>query len=131
MIVLDTHALVWWVSEDPTLSQVAKAAIVNEQNSGRILVSAITAWEVAALVARERLVLSMDAGSWFAAVGQLDAVHIVPVDAEIAIKSADLPGAFHEDPADRFIVATARKYAAPLVTHDDRMRAYAHVKTIW
>jgi len=38
---------------------------------------------------------------------------------------------FHKDPADRMIVATARKFAAPLVTKDLKIRAYAHVKTIW
>jgi PIN domain nuclease of toxin-antitoxin system len=53
------------------------------------------------------------------------------VDVEVATKSVDLPGDFHKDPADRMIVATARKLAVPLVTKDDKIRAYAHVKTIW
>ncbi|MDF3835677.1 type II toxin-antitoxin system VapC family toxin [Cupriavidus basilensis] len=131
MIVLDTHALVWWVSGDPLLSRKAKASIEKELDGGQILISSISAWEVAALVARERLVLSMDATSWFATVGQLEAVRIVPVDAEIAIKSVELPGVFHKDPADRMIVATARKFAVPLVTKDEKIRAYPHVKTVW
>jgi PIN domain nuclease of toxin-antitoxin system len=57
--------------------------------------------------------------------------HLYALDAEVAIKSVDLPGDFHKDPADRMIVATARKLAVPLVTKDDKIRAYAHVKTIW
>lgn len=83
------------------------------------------------LVKRDRLVLSMDVSSWLAAVTQIDAVRFVPVDVEVATKSVELPGAFHQDPADRMIVATARKLAVPLVTKDDRIQAYAHVKTIW
>jgi PIN domain nuclease of toxin-antitoxin system len=55
----------------------------------------------------------------------------MPVDAEIAIKSVDLPGDFHKDSVDRMIVATARKLAVPLVTKDEKIRSYAHVKTIW
>ena len=131
MIVLDTHALVWWVAGDSTLSKKAKAAIEQELSGGEIIVSAISAWEIAMLVEREKLVLSMDVGSWLATVSGVGAVRFMPVDTEIAIKSVDLPGDFHKDPADRMIVATARKLAVPLVTKDEKIRSYAHVKTIW
>ena len=131
MIVLDTHALVWWVAGDSTLSKKAKAAIDRELSGGEIIVSAISAWEIAMLVEREKLVLSMDVGSWLATVAAVEVVRFMPVDAEIAIKSVDLPGDFHKDPADRMIVATARKLAVPLVTKDEKIRSYAHVKTIW
>ena len=131
MIVLDTHTLVWWVSGDPTLSKKAKAAIERELAGGEIIVSAISAWEIAMLVEREKLVLSMDVGSWLATVSAIEAVRFAPVDSEIAVKSVELPGEFHKDPADRMIVATARKLAVPLVTKDEKIRACAHVKTIW
>lgn len=131
MIVLDTHTLVWWVNGDDTLSKKAKAAITRELDDGQIIVSAISAWEIAMLVEREKLVLSMDVGSWLATVGEIDAVRFMPLDNEIAVKSVELPGEFHKDPADRMIVATARRLAVPLVTKDEKIRAYAHVKTIW
>ncbi|WP_454739453.1 type II toxin-antitoxin system VapC family toxin [Cupriavidus necator] len=131
MIVLDTHTLVWWVAEDETLSKKAKAAIDRELEGGQIIVSAISAWEIAMLVEREKLVLSMDVGSWLATVAEVEAVHFLPIDIDIATKSVDLPGEFHKDPADRMIVATARKLAAPLVTKDEKIRAYKHVKSIW
>ena len=73
----------------------------------------------------------MDVGSWLATVAEIEAIRFFPVDVEIAMKSVDLPGEFHKDPADRMIVATARKLAVPLVTKDEKIRAYAHVKTIW
>ena len=131
MIVLDTHALVWWVTGDPTLSKRAKTAIERELVGGEILVSSISAWEIAMLVEREKLVLSMDVGSWLAAVANIGAVRFVAVDPEIAVKSVELPGDFHKDPADRMIVATARKFSVSLVTKDEKIRAYAHVRTIW
>lgn len=131
MIVLDTHTLVWWVSGDVALSEKAKTAIDQELAGGDIIISGITAWEIAMLVEREKLLLSMDVENWLATVSEIDAVRFVPVDVEIALKSVALPGDFHKDPADRMIVATARKFAAPLVTKDEKIRAYAHVKSIW
>jgi PIN domain nuclease of toxin-antitoxin system len=131
VIVLDTHALIWWVSGDPTLSKKAKTAIERELAGGEIIISAISAWEITMLVEREKLVLSMDVSSWLASISTIESVRIVPIDAEIAMKSVGLPGVFHKDPADRMIVATARKLAAPLVTMDEKIRAYAHVKTVW
>ncbi len=83
------------------------------------------------LIEKDRLVLSMDIESWFDEVSQIDGVRFIPVDNEISIKSTMLPGKFHKDPADRIIVATARKLAVPLVTADDKIIRYEHVKTIW
>ena len=132
MIVIDTHVLVWWVSESGTLSTAAKRAIKNATKSGsEVLISSISAWEIAMLVEKGRLVLSMDVERWLDEVAQIDGVRFVPVDNEIGIKSAVLPGTFHKDPADRMIVATARKLAVPLVTADEKIIRYEHVKTIW
>ena len=132
MIVIDTHILVWWVSGVETLSTAAKKAIKNAlSNSGEVLVSSISAWEIAMLVEKGRLVLSMDVESWLDEVSQIDGVRFLPVDNEIGVKSTALPGEFHEDPADRMIVATARKLAVPLVTADEKILQYEHVKTIW
>ena len=131
MIVLDTHALVWWVNGDAALSEPARAAIDREQQGGEIILSAITAWEIAMLVENKRLVLSMDVDSWLSTAAEIETVRFWHVDVEIATKSVRLPGDFHKDPADGMIVATARKLAAPLVTKDQKIQAYPHVKTIW
>lgn len=131
MIVLDTHTIVWWVTDDILLSKKARAVIKREQSDGEIIVSAISAWEITMLVAHERLVLSMDVGSWLSTVGEIERVRFLPVDVEIASKSVELPGEFHKDPADRMIVATARKLSVSLVTKDEKIRAYPHVRTIW
>jgi len=52
-------------------------------------------------------------------------------DNEVAIQSVRLPSEFHPDPADRMIVALARRLSTALVTSDAKIRAYKHVKTIW
>jgi PIN domain nuclease of toxin-antitoxin system len=131
VIVLDTHTLVWWVTGDAILSKKAKSVIEREQDGGEIVVSAISAWEITMLVEKDRLVLSMDVGSWLATVKEIEGVKFLPVDVEIASKSVLLPGEFHKDPADRMIVATARKLAVPVVTKDEKIQSYPHVKTIW
>jgi len=83
------------------------------------------------LVSKERVALSMDVGEWLKLVGQIEAVSFVPVDNEVAVQSIQLPGELHNDPADRIIVATARKFSTPLVTADVKLRDYPHVRTIW
>lgn len=132
MIVLDTHALLWWVSGDTqSLSPTAARAIGHEMQGGKVLVSSISAWEIAMLIAKGRIGLSMDIEQWLKTVAEIPSLSFVPIDNEIALKSVELPGEFHKDPADRMIVATARKFSAPLVTADEKIQAYAHVKTLW
>lgn len=99
MIALDTHTLVWWVSDDSRLSAKARKTIAAEQRSkGRILISVISAWEVAMLVAKNRLVLSMDVDDWLAAVQDIDVVEMMPVSMRMAVASTRLPGTFHSMP---------------------------------
>ncbi|WP_035056487.1 type II toxin-antitoxin system VapC family toxin [Andreprevotia chitinilytica] len=132
MVVVDTHTLIWWVSGDcDQLSPAALAAIEVELKGGDIIVSSITAWEIAMLVQKGRITLTMDVAEWLAVVERIEGVHFMSVDNEIGVKSTELPGEFHKDSADRIIVATARKLAVPVVSADEKIRAYAHVHTIW
>jgi len=133
VIVLDTHVLVWWVNGDGGLSAAAERAIAEEMGNpdGLILVSSISAWEIALLIQRGRLLLSTNLEEWLSAVQEIPAVRFVPVNNDIGVQSTRLPDEFHPDPADRIIVALARHMAVPLVTADARIRAYPHVRTIW
>lgn len=133
MIVVDTHILIWWVNGDNQLSANAKAAIDHEQQSedGIILVSAISAWEIALLMGRDRLTLGMNLNAWLETVSTIDGVRFEPVNPSVAVDSTHLPGDFHKDPADRMIVALARHFNASLVTADERIWAYKHVRCIW
>lgn len=131
MILLDTHSLVWWVEFNPRLSASARQAIEREKRSGRIGVSSFTCWEIALLVARNKLCLSNDIRTWLAAVEALSCVSFIPVDNNVALTSVYLPTGLNNDPADRIIVATAMLLNVPIVTTDACMRAYPHVQTIW
>ena len=130
MIVLDTHALVWWVSGGP-LSERARTTIAHHERSRSLYASSISVWEIAALVARGRLELTVDVVEWIARVEALESLRFVTVDNRIALASTRLPGELPRDPADRIIVATARSMDAPLVTRDARLSAYPHLETIW
>ncbi|MCL5041898.1 MAG: type II toxin-antitoxin system VapC family toxin [Gammaproteobacteria bacterium] len=133
MIVLDTHAVLWWVNGDPQLSPNALAAIEQEmrRDSGVILISAITAWEIALLLEKGRITLSMGIDDWLDTLEEIEGVRIVPVDKATLVESTRLPGDFHKDPADRMIVALARHFNATLITADEKINDYRHVKTLW
>ncbi|GJJ02707.1 twitching motility protein PilT [Duganella rhizosphaerae] len=131
MIMLDTHALIWWRDSSARLSPNAKAAIAQEAQDGKIGISAFSFWEIALLVEHNRLRLPLDLASWLAAVEAIDRMRFIPVDNEIAVTSVQLPPGLHKDPADRIIVATAILFDIPIVTADQKIRAYPHVQTIW
>lgn len=125
MILLDTHVLIWAVTDDPRLGSVAQAAIEETGRSDRLAVSAITPWEIALLVQKGRLHLEQEVGTWIETALALPSVQFLPIEPAIAVSSVLLPGAFHADPADRFIVATARHFGISLLTADRAILAYA------
>ncbi|MEN6468073.1 MAG: type II toxin-antitoxin system VapC family toxin [Smithella sp.] len=131
MIVLDTHAWIWWVSSPEFLSETAKQAIDEAATGRNVFISSISTWEIAMLVSRGRIKLTMSPADWVAASEALPFFDFVPVSNSIALKSVHLPGILHHDPADRIIIATAVSLGAVLVTKDEKIRNYPHVKTVW
>lgn len=131
MIVLDTHILLWWVNDPTTLSKPAKKAIDAAVKSRAVHVSCISSWEIALLVERGRLRLALDVRDWLCRCEALPFLTFVAVSNAIAVESVRLPDFPHADPADRIIAATALSLGAALVTKDDKLRNYPHVKTIW
>jgi PIN domain nuclease of toxin-antitoxin system len=131
VIVLDTHTLIWWVDGGEKLSSAAAKSIQHEHLSGRILISSISAWEIAMLVEKSRLALTKEITDWLGIVQRIENVSFVPLDNAIAVSSVQLPGDFHADPADRIITALARKLDATLLTSDKKIISYQFVKTLW
>jgi len=131
MIVLDTHSWVWWVSGDSRLSATAHDAITKAAVESQLHISAISAWEVALLVAKGRLELTIDVNDWISHSEALPFLRFIPVDHRLAVRSVQLNGYPHSDPADRIIIATALSIGAPIVTKDQKIRDYSAVETIW
>ena len=131
MIVLDTHVWLWWISEPGSLSSRARKVVEKAVSEKRLFISSISTWEVAMLVEKGRLELTMDVHDWIARSEALPFIQFVPVTNSIAVKSVYLRGEFHSDPADRIIIATALQLGSSVVTKDDKMHAYQHIKTIW
>ena len=132
MIALDTHAWVWWVASPARIPKRAARLIEQAVEGGeRLLVSAISVWEVAMLAARGRLELTLDVEAWISHAESVPHFHFAPVDNRTAVRAVQLPGFPHRDPADRIIVATAILAGATLITGNERLRAYRAVTTAW
>lgn len=124
MIVLDTHVLVWAAGDDRKLGRKARALIDRLWTLGKVAVPAIAFWEVGLLQARRRLRLPLPVREWRDAVLAAGAIEL-PLDGTVAVRALDLSG-LHEDPADRFIVATALVHEAALMTADERLLDWRH-----
>ena len=121
------------VADSPRIGPEARARIDDERRTGRVGISAIMPWEVALLVAKGRLRLAMDVGVRIDRVLGSPGIDLCPIEPAIALDSARLPGEFHADPADRFLIAAARHWTAALVTADAAILEYSaagHVPTM-
>ena len=115
MILPDTHTLLWYMALNPRLGTQAERRILRSRILGEVAFSAISVWEVALLLAKGRLTLNISAIQWRQ--NLLDSGFIeIPVDGAIAARSVALTD-FHDDPADRIIVATAQE-GHQLITDD-------------
>lgn len=128
MIVLDTHALLWWAADPDRLSPVAAARLRDVERHGGFA-SAISIWELGLKIKRSKLdvVITIDElvrrtlGT---------AIELLPVDTATWVRSLDLPWE-HRDPADRVIVATALLRGVPLMTNDAEIHRFGGVECVW
>lgn len=131
MILLDTHVLVWLVSQPERLSRPAASAIRRARASDGIAIGDVTVWELASLFARGKL---QSHGTVENTVRNLlirSAVQIKPITPEIAALATQFPDDYPHDPVDRLIGATARAEGLALVTRDENIRRSPLLKTIW
>jgi len=128
-LLLDTCAIVWAVADDSRLPAACRAALVAADS--RIHVSPISVAEIACAVERGRLTLDRHWKRWFRHFVALNGWEIIPVDLDIIEEAYSLPGQFQADPADRIIVATARRHGCVAVTADKKILAYPHVEVLW
>lgn len=128
MILLDTHIWFHYINDGPSrLSMGIRRAIRDNPMLG---VSIISCWEIAMLVAKERLRFGVDVLDWITQALKVKGIKLVALTPAIAVLATRLPGSFHKDPADRIIVASCLKLGASLATLDHRIQTWNHIKTI-
>jgi PIN domain nuclease of toxin-antitoxin system len=130
MLLMDTHAWFWSLTEPENLSKEALDLIRRTETDERTIAS-ISIWEFAMMVSRGRIEISMTAEQWLEHAIHKTGLRVLELTPKVAVESCELPGDFHGDPADRIIVATARVNGATLVTKDQKILNYPHVKSIW
>lgn len=127
-LLLDTHVVLWSQTAPDNLGAAASKTLLAMQN--KIFVSSVSALEFARHHALGRLQFSNDVRTWFLEVVRHLQASVVPVDVDIAVEAYRLPDFDHKDPADRLLVATARLHDCQLVTADEKILHYRHVKTV-
>ena len=129
--LLDTHAWVWWVTEDRRLSTRAGAMIRRRVAERNLWISLISVWELAKKVEKQQLILDRPLDRWVEEAVARPGLGVWEMTRPILIQSCELPQPFHGDPADQILVATARHHGAVVITKDQRIRRYAHVQSLW
>lgn len=126
-LLLDTHVWVWTQEEPQRLGPRTKRLVLGAEHETAI--SPMSTVEIARLVAAGEIELSIALAEWVTRSMADLAARTIAVSHEVAMEAYALPGSFHRDPADRVLVATARQDGLTLVTADDRILAYPHVRT--
>jgi PIN domain nuclease of toxin-antitoxin system len=126
--LLDTHIWVWLQEGDASRLKPRSVAFLSQlQRESRLFVSLISVWEIAQLLAKERLVINAPLNQWLQQSWADDALQPWPLTEKILIESTQLPDEAHGDPADRMIMATARIDGFTILTQDKRILAYPSV----
>jgi len=125
--LLDTHALLWWITDDPRLSPRARAFMADGTNA--LLWSSASSWEVALKHALGNLALPAPPAAYLPHHLRANDITSLPVSDAHAFGVADLPP-HHRDPFDRLLVAVARAERVPLITGDPMLARY-EVERIW
>jgi PIN domain nuclease of toxin-antitoxin system len=126
-ILLDTHVWIWSHLDPDRIGKRLTQHILDPANE--LWLSPISLWEFLVLVEKRRLAIPEDPGDWIAAALAEAPMHEAPLNHEVALNSRNIKVA-HEDPADRFLAATAAVYDLVLATADERLLAGKGFRTL-
>ena len=126
-LLIDTHALLWWLSDDPLLSDAARKAMA--ENSNVLLVSAASAWEIATKVRLGRLPGAAELAADFQGFMLREGFTTLDITADHGIRAGLLPGP-HKDPFDRMLISQAQAENVPIVTNERTFETYG-VRRVW
>lgn len=128
MVIADTHIIIWAALQPDSLSEKAVEAL---NNSAGIIICEISLWEIAMLIKKQRLQISISYLEFMELVKASNNYHFKGMDAEIANLSVNLLPEINSDPADRTICATSIKSGYPLITADKNLQNSKLIETIW
>jgi PIN domain nuclease of toxin-antitoxin system len=131
VILLDTHVLVWWMTDHARLSRPAASAIRRARAGGGIAIADSSLWELAVLFSRGILRTPGTIENTVRNLVDRSGVNVKPITVEIAVLATQFPEDYSKDPIDRLIGATARAEGLALVTRDEEIRRSPLLKTIW
>jgi PIN domain nuclease of toxin-antitoxin system len=127
-LLLDTHIWLWYAEGVTERLRPASIKILDDaRKKDGLLVSAISVWEIGAQSAKGRIQLSIPLRDWVAKALDVPGIHLAPLDAVTAAENTLLPGNAHGDPADRFLIATARTHGVALATRDEQIIEYGRL----
>ncbi|MDY6898080.1 MAG: type II toxin-antitoxin system VapC family toxin [Cyanobacteriota bacterium] len=125
--LLDTHAFIWWVTDDSRLSSTARGIIADEGNV--VFLSAASAWEIVIKVRLGKLNLPEPPETYIPSRLTMNRFESLPIQMVHALQVVNLPD-FHRDPFDRIIIAQSQVEKMPIVTVDTKITQYP-VNVIW
>jgi PIN domain nuclease of toxin-antitoxin system len=125
--LLDTHALLWWLTDSPLLTKPARKIVAEAKNS--IFVSAASAWEIATKVRLGKLPTAADLAADFPRQLEQEGFEMLPISGNHAIRAGLLPGS-HKDPFDRMLIAQAQAENLAIVSNEVVFDSYG-VRRIW
>ena len=126
-VLLDTHALIWWITDDERLSSHARSIISNGDNE--LLLSSASGWEIVAKARLGRIHLPGKPEAFIAEQLSLNSIQSLPIYMSHALHVYNLPF-HHRDPFDRMIIAQAQLEDLPILTMDPQIEKY-EIKVIW
>lgn len=123
-VLLDTHIILWYL-EGIKLNQQQIDTIDEARKNNSLYISAISLWEIALLTSKGRLAFSITIEELIDNILSIPGINLVDLSVSILISSCNLPHFDHKDPADRFIIASARNLHAYLISADQKILDYA------
>jgi PIN domain nuclease of toxin-antitoxin system len=126
-VLLDTHALLWWATDDSSLPERSRKRISESYNG--VVVSAVSAWEIATKMRLGRLPSATDIVSDFEGFLQRQNFEGLPISLAHGIRAGLLPG-HHKDPFDRMLIAQAQAENLPIISNDSVLDQYG-IRRIW
>lgn len=131
MITVDTHVILWDALQPEMLSEKAKRALKDANQSGGILFCSISLWEIAMLIRKKRIEVNVPYIEFVDLLFSSNRCVFQEITPEIALLSTTLPDTINNDPADRIICASSLVTKTPLLTADQNLRQSELVQTIW